>query len=241
MKKILCLILALTLSLCLFACGGDDVLWDEDTDGVRGEINSGSTDADTDSDTDSDTDAGADAEVDFSLGDTADNSYVNDFLGISCTLPGDWEFYTDAEILALNNLTGEYLEDDILDQLKDATIIYDMYASAEGGAKSVSVNMQKFSPVQIASINIKQVLESQIDTLKTTFENMGYSNIEASYAEVTVDGETFDGLALTAKIGDLTFYSTMFSFVRGNYLASVSIGLLGDDTTETVLGYFEVA
>ena len=47
---------------------------------------------------------------------------------------------------------------------------------AEGG--SISINMEKLSALQILSLDIKKTLEAQIPTIKSTYENIGYTDVK---------------------------------------------------------------
>lgn len=176
----------------------------------------------------------------FSLGKTENSTYKNDFLGISCTLPADWVFYTDEQILALNNMVGEVLDEEAAARLEQANIVYDMYAATRDAAKNININMEKLNALQLVSLNIKQTLEAQIGSIKSAYQNMGYTDIHVEYQKVTVDGKEFDGLVLTAKIQGFDFYATIFTFKKSNYLANVTVCSLQTDATKAILGYFTV-
>ena len=231
MKKILCLLLALALTLSLVACGSTGA----DEDDVRGEIVGGNTDNDTNSDASAD----ENDKPGFSLGQATGNTYKNDFLGISCTLPSEWTFYTEKEILELNNITSDFLDEETKELLENANIIYDMYAST-GEGSTINVNLEKVPANMMSSVNIKQTLESQKDSLVATYEQMGYTNVQTSVTKVTIDGKQFDALTISASIAGYDFNAAIFMFQKENYLAAVSLGGLGDNQIETYLGYFDV-
>lgn len=213
MKKFLCLFLTIILVAGLCACGGNG--------DVRGETPAEST-------------------PEFSLGGTNNNTYKNDFLGISCTLPSEWVFYTDEQILELNNIVGDVIDEDIAEQLKNAKIIYDMYVTEPGVGNSINVNMEKLNALQIVGLNIKNTLEAQMDTIRDAYTGMGYTNINIGYQKVTVDGKEFDGMRVTANYQGVNLYLTVFTFLRGSYLANVTVSSLQTDITDTILGYFTV-
>lgn len=232
MKKILCLILSaimlLTLCACFAGCSQDD---------VRGEIsdnNAGQEQNQTQGT------APKDTEPELSMGKTTGGTYKSDFLGISCTIPEGWVFYTDEQILEMNNLTNDYLDKDVADALKNATLIYDMMATnlAEGG--SISINLEKLSALQILSLDVKATLEGQIPAIKSAYENIGYTDINVQYQKVTVDGKQFDALKLSAKIQGNEFTVITFAFRKGSYLANVSVGTLQTDKMQDLLGCFKV-
>lgn len=225
MKKILSLVLAIIMLVGLCSC-----LRDNENDNVRGDIVT---------QTSSESENEPESEPEFSLGKTANNVYNNDFLGLSCTLSDEWTFYTDEEILQLNNLTAELVDEEIAQSLENANIIYDMYAVQADGS-NININLEKLNALQLISLDIKETLESQIDTIKTAFEGIGYTDINAKYQKVTVDGKEFDALVYDAKIQGIDFYGTVITFRKGNYLANITVSSLQTDKTNEIFSCFTV-
>ncbi len=230
MKKVLCLFLAVIMLVSLCGCFGDNK-----TDDVRGDITSGNHSQNT-----SQINSQNESEPEFSLGKTTNNRYNNDFLGISCTLPSEWVFYTDEQILELNNIVGDVVDKEVADRLKNANIIYDMFAAYQTEGSNININLEKVNAVQMITLDIKQTLEAQVDTIKSSYQNMGYTDIDVKYQKVKVDGKEFDGLKITAKIQGIDFYGCVFTFKKSNYLANISICSLQTDKTDTILSYFTV-
>lgn len=208
----------ISLSGCFGGNGPDD---------VRGDISNESTGPN-------------ESEPEFSLGKTANNTYNNKFLGLSCTLPAEWVFFTDEQILELNNIVGDILDEEVAERLKNATIIYDMYAAYQTEGSNMNINLEKLSALQLISLDIKQILEASISSIKSTYQNMGYTDTDVAYQKIKVDGKEFDGLKLTAKIQGINFYATIFTFRKGNYLANVTVCSLQTDKCDTILSYFTV-
>jgi len=222
MKKFLYLFFSLMMLVGLCGCASGN-----ETDDVRGSIIGGDKTQD-------------EKEPELSLGVAENGTYRNEFLGVSFTAPAGWEFYTDEQIMELNNVVGEYIDEDVVEQLKNATIVYDMYATYQEEGSNVNVNLEKLSAAQSFAIDIKQALEAQIDVIKTTYANMGYTDINASHTKVRVDGKEFDGLRVTAKIQDIDFYVTAFAFKKSNYLANITVCSLQTDRTNAILSCFTV-
>lgn len=222
MKKLLALVLAIVMVCGLCGCLGGG-----NNDDVRGDINSGGQIQEQ-------------KEPEFSLGKSANNTYNNDFLGLSCTLPSEFVFYTDKQILELNNIMGDIIDEDVAKQLENANIIYDMHAVNQVAGDSINVNLEKLSAAQIINLDIKKTLEAQIDTIKSSFQSMGYTDINVAYKKTTVDGKEFDSLTIFAKIQGVPYYSTVFTFRKGKYLANVTFGSLQTDKTNTFVGYFTI-
>lgn len=222
MKKVFCIILSMLMLLSLFGCTGNT-----DPEDIRGEV-SGTTEGNQEE------------KPEFSLGDTTGSTYTNDFLGISCTLPEGWVFYTDEQMKELNNLVGDYLDEEVVEQLKKATVVYDMFAQHTTNGSSINVTMEKLNVVQVVTLNIQKTLEAQIDTIKSTYANIGYTDVQVEYQKLTVDGKEFDSLKIQAKVQGLDFTGVLFAFPKGDYLANVTVCSLSADTVNSILGSITV-
>lgn len=222
MKKVFCIILSMLMLLSLFGCTGNT-----DPEDIRGEV-SGTTEGNQEE------------KPEFSLGDTTGSTYTNDFLGISCTLPEGWVFYTDEQMKELNNLVGDYMDEEVAEQLKNATIIYDIIAQNTTDGSSINVTMEKLNVIQIVSLDVKKALEAQIDGIKSTYANIGYTDVQVEYQKLTVDGKEFDSLKIQAKFQSLNFSSILFAFPKGDYLANVTVCSLSADTVNSILGSITV-
>lgn len=201
--------------------------YDDGSEDVRGEVISGDNAADP-----------TESLPEFSMGKAENGIYKNDFLGLTCTVPAGWEFYTDEQIREMNNFTADFYDEEFAEQIQNATIIYDMLASNAADGSSINVNLEKLNPAQMLILDVKKSLEAQIDTIKSTYENMGYTNTQVQYQKVTVDGQELDGLMIKAQIQGIDLYCTLFSFTKGSYMANVSVTTTQADTTSQILGYF---
>ncbi len=227
MKKWLCMLLAVAMLVSLCGCVGGD-----DGEDVRGDIIQGGETGTTTT--------VPSEEEEFSLGSATGSVYKSDFLGLTFTAPEGWVFSTDEEIRELNQITEEYYGEELAEQLKEANIVYDMNASDPTNGSSANINLEKFSALQIATMDIKATMEAQKSALISTYENMGFTNTVVEYKKVTVDGKSFDGMQLTSEISGVAFYATIFSFKKGNYLATVTVGCLQTDTIADLLDCFTV-
>lgn len=179
-------------------------------------------------------------EPEFSLGTVANNTYTNEFLGIRFTLPAEWVFYTEEQILEVNNIVGDAVDEEVAKRLENASIIYDMFATHPADGSNMNINLEKINPIQMATLDIKQTLEAQIDTIKEGYNNLGYADTTVEYQKIQVDGKDFDALKLASKIQGVDYYATVFTFKKGNYLASVTVGAPQADKIDTILSYFTI-
>ena len=224
MKKLLCILLSVILLISLVGCfddrSADD---DKDDDDVR------STTASNEPTTPEE------VVPEFSLGQTSGSTYTNDFLGVRFDLPTGWQFYTDEQILALNNIVGDYIDESVAEQLKNANIIYDMYAVNHSNGNSINVTMEKLNAVQAMNLDTKAILEGQSSNITTMFQKMGISNISIKYQKVTVGGKEHDGLVISGTSSSVSIYETMIAYQRGDYLVYITACSTQTDTSLSIL------
>ena len=244
MKKLFCLLLATILVMGLCGCVPNpenlrgEIETPSSSGDLRGEIETPSSST---SIQDEDETPPTTSEPVFYLGTIENNHYYNILFGVSCTLPSDWAFYTDEEMKELNNLTMDMFDGDIAEALKNATIIYDMFAQDSYGFSSTNVNMEKLAPMQFVMLNLKENIESMLPALEQSYANMGYTNIQSAYTKVTVDGKEYDGMKVSAQIQDINIYSISFCYKRAYYLVNVNVTSFITDETDTLLSYYTIS
>lgn len=218
MKKFFAMLLALAMVLSLAACGND-------TD-IRGEqINNN-------------TQPPANAEADFSMGKVSGLTYENEFIGVGCKLDSAWIFRTDEEIREMNNLTMEMAGEDLQKALENANVIYDMHAVHSNGMDNIIVNLEKVNPLQLAGLDVDEVFESQMPLLKSSFENIGYTDIQFEIGETTIDGKAFSTLFVEAEIAGFHIYQATIALKCSGYLASISITTYNEQALNDLIDSF---
>ena len=242
MKKLFCLLLSALLLLSLLGCvPNTDIRGEIETPSsstsLRGEVETPTNSTTASSEAE---DSSSDGPV-FSLGTTENNHYYNNLFGISCTIPSDWVFYTDEQMMELNNITMDTLDSDIVEALKNATVIYDMFAQDTYGFNSTNVNMELLEPMQMVMLDLKENVEALLPALEQSYANMGYTNIQSAYTKVTVDGKEYHGFKLSAQIQGIDIYSVSFSYKSAYYLVNVNVTSFITDETDTLLSYYTIS
>ncbi len=220
MKKVFALLLVVAMLCSFAACSGA-----VDPEDVRGE-QSGNEDP------------SADAEKEFSLGDTQGLTYENKFIGLGCTLDDGWTFYTDDQINQLNNLTADLAGEEYQEAIKNATVIYDMYAISSNQLDNINVNLEKVDPIKLAVLDITNNYEQIYPTIKQSFENMGYTDVSYEIGKVKIGDKEFASLDTSAQISGIKMYQTIFSVKCNGYLANITITSFQEDTTDAILAKF---
>ncbi|MBQ9846954.1 MAG: hypothetical protein IJO58_04005 [Clostridia bacterium] len=225
MKKIIALLLAALMMFMLVSCGDDT--------NVRGEI--GGNDA---TNSDAAASESTDSETDLELGSSSNNTYENKFLGIGCKLDSNWTFLSDAEIREANNLTQDLLDDELAEQLENASVIYDMQATKADSSANIVLNIEKIGSLSGALMSEEEYANSTLDGLKSGLESAGLSNIEASVTSVTFAGKEHAAIVVIGEAYGVKVYEKIVCFKKGKYVAAVAFASYNDDTTDEMLSYF---
>lgn len=174
----------------------------------------------------------------FSLGNTKGLVYENKFIGIGCSLDSGWSFYTDEQIKQLNNVASDMAGDAYKEAIKNAQIIYDMFATSSNQLDSININLEKLSALQLAALDITKNYDAQFPTIKQAYENMGYSNIFYETKNISIGSKKIPAMCITAEINGIKLYQKTFSIKCNGYLANASITTYNEDLTEQLISKF---
>ena len=211
MKKFLICLLAFVMILAMVGCTADP-------GNIRGEQIDNPTE-----------------EKELSPGEVSGKKYESTFIGIGFNLPETWEFYTDEEIQELNNYVGDKAGQEYLDLLKNATVVYDMMATSPSLTDNVIVNLEKVSNVLLNKLDLASNFETSFAAVKSSLENIGYRGITKEITTVTIDGETFTAMHLTASFSGKTMHQTSIAIKCNGYLASIAVTTFDEAGTAPLL------
>lgn len=179
-----------------------------------------------------------DLEEEFSLGEISNNVYESDFIGIGFKLDENWRFYSEEEIMELNNSATDMAGEEYEELIKNATIVYDMYATDSDQLNNININLEKISNTKLLSLDIVENFESSAPMIVDIFKNMGCENTNWEITDIVIDGKKLDALYVTAELNDVPMYQLMFQKKCNGYLACVTISTLFSDTISDLADNF---
>lgn len=219
MKKIFSILLIMTLVFCITSCG-------ESKSDVKGSLKTEETDTNN-----------KEEEVDLSLGLAEGNIYENEFLKIGFNLIEGWTFYTEEQIREINNISIDMVDEEIAESLKNANLIYDMYALDSFG-NSVNINLEKLNTVGSAIFSEEEYVNASLETLKDALKSMGFTSVTAEATTVTLAGEKHPAVYVVCANEQLTMYEKIVCKKVGKYMASITIATVFEDNTDTIISQF---
>lgn len=174
------------------------------------------------------------------LGTRSGRKYESTYIGLGCKLTSDWTYYNDEELSELSGVVLDRLDGDYRVLMENATVIYDMYALHSDGYSSISINMEKVSAAQLKNIDIKSNLELLMPTLTDLYEELGYENTQCSLDSVTIDGEKFYCVRMSADTYGVKIHQLLIQIPCKNHMASMTVTSYLEDLTLDYLDYFYI-
>lgn len=172
----------------------------------------------------------------ISFGTWNDNTYTNDFLEVSYTLPDGWTKQTDEEILKTMELGSELMNDkgELTKKLADLTSVTYLIATDPLTGNNAILMSEK--PL-IGNVSLDKYVESLKNNLKE-LESIDYE-IGKETKEVINDLK-YSTLELTAKYNDVVINQKYFVRKNGKYFISTIItSTTGTDNISNIISNFK--
>ena len=175
----------------------------------------------------------------FSRGTVADNVYENAFLGLGVALEEDWVFFNDSEMAELNGYTQELLGDDFEEYLKNATVVYDMYAIDSVDSSNVNINFEKLSAVGVVqTADMKSFVSSVMPTVQNSLETAGCTDVSYELIDTKLGENSYAGAKLTGSLMGVNIYQVLACVKCDGYVANIVVSCYNTDTTQDILDRF---
>ncbi len=175
----------------------------------------------------------------FSRGEVVGNTYENAFLGLGVKLEESWVFFDDSQIAELNGYSQELLDDDFEEYLKNATVVYDMYAMNSVDSSNVNINFEKLTAVgEVQTANMKSFVSGIMPTVQNSLETAGCTDVSYELIDVKLGENSYAGAKLTGSLMGINFYQVLACIKCDGYVANVVISCYNTDTTQDILDRF---
>ena len=231
MKKLTALLLALLMTLSMFACAQNP----SDNDDVKdtGDDAQKQTEKEIEKETEKETEAEKTAEL--SRGHIDGDVYINDYLGFSFEKPASWVYSTDAEIAAAINLgVEEILDEKFKEALEKSGSIYDMMVTDVLTGSNAMVGYENLTMSNITE-------EVYFEALKEQFKNITTMTVDFpdEYEKITLGESEFKkAVCVTTAYGTSL---TQVYYVRkvDKYMAFIIVTIPAGYTVEEVEAMFK--
>jgi len=175
-----------------------------------------------------------------SLGRVQGGMYVNEYMGVSCTLDSGWEFYTAEELQEFPENVAEMFEGtDMEDEMSQMSYITDMSAENQEDFTSMNIIYEKLDLQQrlmLGSMSSSDIVDSMLlyqkDTLVNTYAQAGINVLDMQKKSVEFCGETIDGLYMYCDVSGIPYYTLqIFDYSLGDYAVTLTLASFVEDKT----------
>lgn len=227
MKKILTLIILISLITSLVACGVSK----EETHNLQ-------ITSDTDMVFDETLPESMEKENEFSIGTITGKTYENEFLCVGCTLPDEWVFHSEEQIKELNNATVDLMPDEYKELIEQSDLVYDMMANTEDHNSSINVILEKSNITYVATFNLETDYEAIAEITKSSFEDIGFTDINYSILTTDFAGEEIECLMWDMKMGKENIYEIQVFIKAFDYIGTITVASTDLSTCKDILSSF---
>ena len=213
MKKLIAVLLALCTVFALCACGSGPE--------VGGSVTSGEDDSS------------------FQLGTINGGVYENSYLGVGISLDGSWSIYDQEQLAQLVGWTAEQYDDEkYAEQIKNADIFYDLFASADNGLVSINVIIQNLGLLYGTVIDEDKLVDMTLEQMDEQLQSAGFSDISAEKVTVNFAGAECAGIKSSSIYQDTDYFTQQVFIKHGKYMAIFTVSSFFEDITGDILSRF---
>jgi len=224
MKKFLACLLAVLL-LSMAACGEETEQQTTEPQTVGGSAGEKTTPATT----------APVAAAGSILGVLDGNTYTNQYAGLTCTLPDAFTYSTTEELLTKNGLDAQAGMDALLAMANNQQLVYVMYALDPETRENINITIQRAAPEKLAAMDIQADFQAQIPGEISSYEQMGLTDVQCEYTQLTVSGKPLDALTLTGDYSGKKIASITLEYKTSDCLVTLTLAGASIQSLEQLL------
>lgn len=217
-KRILALVLALTMVFALCACTSDD--------DVKGKTEPKVTQT-------------AAPEKELELGSVSGGRYENSYFGFGCELGELWTYASEEQLLSMVQATADLVDDENLkDELLKADMFYDMMTYFYDGVTNMNVIVQNIGAAYGALLDEDAIAEQTAEVMP---EQLAAASMDVQSCEQVVvefAGVDHAGILIHSTINGSDMYQLQAFVKAGKYVAIITISSPLEDNIDAMLGFF---
>lgn len=217
-KRILALVLALTMVFALCACTGND--------DVKGKTEPKVTQT-------------AAPEKELELGSVSGGRYENSYFGFGCELGELWTYASEEQLLGMVQATADLVDDEnFKDELLNADMFYDMMTYFYDGVTNMNVIVQNIGAAYGALLDEDAIAEQTAEILP---EQLATANMDVQSCDkvsLNFAGADHAGILIHSTINGSDMYQLQAFVKAGKYVAIITISSPLEDNIDAMLGFF---
>lgn len=249
MKKILAILLVLSMLFCMVACG-DAHEEDEKDEGAEQTFKSDdpadlspeseteelTTEASTEESAEDATESGG--LLQGIVGNYNGNYYENEFLGISCELSSEWVVKSEEEIAQLFGMTRDLLDDSAISEMIETSGSACVYMASNANGESVNIILENTASYGFV-LDAEAYIEAAWSTMESALISAGYENLKLEKVSVEFAGEKRFAIAIDADFYGVKIYEVIVPLVYDTCIAAITVATANNNNCDAILACFE--
>ncbi len=167
------------------------------------------------------------------------DAYENTFIGLGCTLAG-WHYYSDEEIEEVNKQALGFVSDDVREMMESSGNVTLMAAESATGLEQINIQAQNVKQyvALYEMLGVESVIDSQLDTLRSVYEQTGFEDLEIRRTEITIGSRTLPVVRMSYKLMGVQMYMQQAWYLQNDHLVYLTISTAMADTTDDLVACF---
>ena len=206
MKKLLCLILALTLVLCCAACGSGK---EGDAPAITQQMLAGTAEG---------------------------SVYTNEAICIRVELDDTWSIFDKTQLAAISGITTDAADDEAFaEKFRESGTGYAFYAIANDGLYNLGIVWEDLGKLYGKVIDEETYAEIGVSKLPEALESAGAENITAKATNISFAGQDHPAIVVTGEMMGVSLYETLVCIKVGDYMAVITAASYMENATGQIL------
>lgn len=187
---------------------------------------------------------GAPGEVDeFHTGTIDGDTYENTFFGIGCKLDDEWTILDEEELAERSGLVFDTLEKGGMDDsarkaMENGSLVFDFFAQKLDNSAAINVAVGNIGVLYGTALTEEAYIDISKDQMIKSVETVGYENVTAEKATVTLAGADHAALNVYGEYEGIPVYQTLVALRKGVYVGAVALSCGGEDITGDLAALF---
>ena len=207
MKKLFVLLMLMLLTACSV---GRPTIVDNTTDGQSQE----------------------EVQEEFTVGETKDYSYSNDYFNFRIDLDSDWYIANDKELVELQNAGVDMIDNEYAKKIFDeGQAAFVFYAQNLSTSENIQVIVEG---LPLGNLKTEQVIKNTMAALEETYKSQGYEVNNVEMVDIDLNGRKEKGILSNISFNGTSITQKQINIAKDKYYLTVAVTALNEDSANEI-------
>lgn len=169
----------------------------------------------------------------FSIGETVDYTYINDYFDFRIDLDSDWYIASESELLEIQAASIETLDNEqVKSTFEEGQAAFVFFAQKIETNENIQVAVEG---LPLANLKAEQILKSSIDGIKDTFAELGCEVESIEIIDINLDGKTEKALFSKINIEGRNVIQKQIGIVKDKYYSTITVAAFDEESADEMI------